>query len=122
MRGLGLGALALLRASAARLGARGPGAEAAGDAVGGACGGVAGARLLVVRARLAAERGLDMHAAALLRVGATRRGAGGPTAVGDAVDGAGEGVAGAGLTPVRAGLGPQVGQWFERWHGRSGPP
>merc|ERR1719424_88274 len=85
--GLGVGALAVLRAAVARHGAGGPGTEASDLAVDGAREGVAGARLGVVRAGLAAERGLDLRALALLRAGAARLGARGVRlpAVGDAV-------------------------------------
>jgi len=85
------------RAGAARLGARGPGAEGALDAVDRARRGVAGAGLGGVRARLVAEAGFDGGAAALLRAGAARLGARGPGAEGalDAVDRARRGVAGA---------------------------
>merc|ERR1719298_243729 len=61
-RGVGAGARAEGVAAVARLGARAPGGELGPATVDRARGDVAGARLLVVRARLAAELGLSLLA------------------------------------------------------------
>merc|ERR1719261_929329 len=97
-------ATAPLRAGATRLGAGGPHAPRSNGAICGARVLVAGARLVVVRARHAAEGRLGLRAAARLRAGAARESARGPGAegLGHAVRGARGGVAGARLGGVRA--------------------
>merc|ERR1719331_3643592 len=97
---------ARLRAGAARLGARGPARERAGGAVHGARVLVAVTRLLEVRAHVAAVgSGLCDAAAARLRAGAARLGAGAPARerAGGAVHGARVLVAALRLGGVRTG-------------------